>query len=276
MDPRSERLFILATLGLIVLASCFTYHFFTYKQSQITKAKGYLAEHKVAMALQILNQAKSKIKNKDLNIEMLILYGLVKAKRFKEASAQLKNIDHIPQNYNKQFKEIIDILSINEEPKLIADLISKSYKIKFNEDYFINLSGQRNSLEAEMQILEEGLLYLRDRVERRKARKKKYKKDIGTRKLEDYILKRCIENSNVYIGSKDYKQALVYLEKAKKLKVLNHSTLKDDYYFNLAVVHKNLGNITQAWDSMQISAKLGNSRAKSMLKALNENYVPKG
>jgi len=274
MDPKNERIFILSILGLILLASFFSYHFFTFKHTQISKAKAFLAEHKVAMALDILENTRAKIKKKDLNLEMLMLYALIKSKRFKEADLQIENVEYVPKNYHEQFKEIIDILSVNEEPKLIAKLIAKSHKIKFDEDYFIDLSKQRTSLEAEMKILEEGLSYIREKLENHKSPKKKNEKELATRKLEDYILKRCVEDSNYYIGCQDYKTSLVYLEKAKKLKVINDSTLKDDYYFNLALTHKNLGNITQAWDNMQIAAKLGSSRAKSMIKALNEKYSP--
>jgi len=274
MDPKNERIFILSILGLIVLASALSYHFFTFKHSQIAKAKAFLAEHKVAMALDILEQTRAKIKKKDLNLEMLMLYALVKSKRFTEADLQIENVEHVPKNYNKEFKEIIDILSINEEPKLIAKLIAKSHKIKFDEDYFIELSKQRNSLEAEMRILEEGLVYIREKLENHKSARKKINKELATRKLEDYILKRCVEDSNYYIGCQDYETSLYYLEKAKKLKVINNSTLKDDYYFNLALTHKNLGNITQAWDNMQIAAKLGSSRAKFMIRSLNEKYKP--
>jgi hypothetical protein len=274
MDPKNERIFILTILVLIVLASALSYHFFTFKHTQIAKAKSFLAEHKVALALDILEKTRSKIKKKDLNLEMLTLYALVKSKRFTEAEIQIENVDHVPKNYNKEFKEIIDILSINEEPKLIAKLIAKSHKIKFDEDYFIELSKQRSSLEAEMRILEEGLTYIREKLENHKSARKKINKEQATRKLEDYILKRCVEDSNYYIGCQDYKTSLFYLEKAKKLKVINDSTLKDDYYFNLALTHKNLGNITQAWDNMQIAAKLGSSRAKFMIRSLNEKYKP--
>jgi len=274
MDPKNERIFILSVLGLIVLASALSYHFFTFKHSQISKAKAFLAEHKVAMALEILETTREKIKKKDLNLEMLMLYALVKSKRFSEADLQIENLDHVPKNYYNEFREIIDILSINEEPKLIAKLIAKSHKIKFDEDYFIELSKQRSSLEAEMRILEEGLIYIREKLENHKSARKKTNKELATRKLEDYILKRCVEDSNYYIGCQDYKTSLFYLEKAKKLKVINNSTLKDDYYFNLALTHKNLGNITQAWDNMQIAAKLGSSRAKFMIRSLNEKYKP--
>jgi hypothetical protein len=274
MDPKNERFFILSILALILLASAFSYYFFTFKHTQISKAKAYLAEHKVAMALDILEKTKARIKKRDLNLEMLMLYALVKSKRFKDAELQIENLDYVPKNYHEQFKEIIDILSINEEPVLIAKLIAKSHKIKFDEDYFIELSKQRNSLEAEMKILEEGLFYIREKLENHKNPKNKNYKELATRKLEDYILKRCVEDSNYYIGCQDYKTSLHYLEKAKKLKVINDSTLKDDYYFNLALTHKNLGNITQAWDNMQIAAKLGSSRAKYMIRSLNEKYSP--
>lgn len=272
MDPKNERIFILSTLALILLASAFSYHFFTFKHTQISKAKAFLAEHKVAMALDILEKTRSKIKKKDLNLEMLMLYALIKSKRFSEAELQIENVEYVPKSYNEQFKEIIDILSVNEEPKLIAKLIAKSHKIKFDEDYFIDLSKQRTSLEAEMKILEEGLLYIREKQKNHKSSKNKNYRQLATQKIEDYILKRCIEDSNYYIGCQDYKTSLFYLEVAKKLKVINASTLKDDYYFNLALTHKSLGNITQAWDNMQIAAKLGSSRAKFMIRSLNEKY----
>lgn len=275
MNPKLERIIITITLLLTLVASYFTYHTITYKSSKLSKAKEYIAEFKIAKALEILNKIKIK-GNADEELDALILYALVKAKRFEEASKQVAEIKFIPKKLEKNTLEMISLTSVHNEVDLMIKIIDKSKKLKLDEDFFISLSQERNSLNTEMQVLEKGYYYLSSI--RKKLREKKSKKanEISISRIETFILERCIDNANIFMGSGDYKSALFYLNKAKNLGVLKTSPLKDDYYYNLALVHKKLGNSDQAWDNMQISAKLGNERAKSMIRSIEQSYIPKG
>lgn len=275
MNPKLERIIITVTLVLALIASYFTYHTITYKKSKLNSAKQLIAEFKISKALETLNKIKAK-GNKDDELDSLILYGLVKAKRFEEASKQTEEINEIPKNFKDSTLEMISILSVHNQIDLIDLIVDKSYKLNLDENFFIKLSQERNSLNTEMQVLEKGLSYLNGlRAKYNEKKKSKKANEIASSKIEAFILERCIDNSNIFMGSGDYKSALFYLNKAKNLGVLKTSPLKDDYYYNLALVHKQLGNTDEAWNNMQISAKLGNERAKSMINSLNSSYVPK-
>lgn len=276
MSPKYERIFVILSLILVLLASYFFYNFLTFKSNQINTAQRLLSEYKVSKALQILNNLKSKLSGKDIHVEFLTLYALVKAKKFKDAEEQLNELERISKKYKDKVSELVEVLDVNDQIKLINKLIAKSPALRFSEDYFIELSAQRNSLDAEMQVLQNGLKYLRDLKYKDKQIKKrnKNKEEVATRKIENYTLKRCIENSNIFMGTKQYKTAMAYLNKAKNLNIVENSTYKDDYYYNLALVYKNQGEFALAWDNMKLSAKLGNERAKSMITALNKRYRP--
>jgi len=273
MNPQIERVIITVTLILALIASYFTYHTITYKKGKLNDAKQLIVEFKIAKALEILHTIKAKGSNDD-DLDSLILYGLVKAKRFEEAEKQTEEVTSIPKESKDNTLEMISLLSVHNKIDLMTSVIDRSARLGFDENFFIELSQERNSLNTEMQILEKGLVYLNGVREKLREKKSKKAKEISSSKIESFILERCIDNANIFMGSGDYKSALFYLNKAKNLGILKTSPLKDDYYYNLALVHKKLGNIDQAWDSMQISAKLGNERAKSMIRSLNSSYVP--
>lgn len=273
MNPKLERLIITVTLVLALIASYFIYHTLTYKKSKLNSAKQLIAEFKISKALETLNKIKAK-GSKDDELDSLIFYALVKAKRFEEAEKQAEEITEIPKNFKESSLEMISLLSVHNKIDLIDLVVERSYKLNLDENFFIKLSQERNSLNTEMQVLEKGLSYLNGLRAKYKEKKSKKANDIASSKIEAFILERCIDNSNIFMGSGDYKSALFYLNKAKYLGVLKTSPLKDDYYYNLALVHKQLGNTEEAWNNMQISAKLGNERAKSMIQSLNSSYVP--
>ena len=274
MNPKLERIIITVTLVLALIASYFTYHTITYKKSKINDAKQLISEFKISKALETLNKIKAK-GSKDDELDSLIFYALVKAKRFEEAEKEAEEITAIPKNFKENTLEMISLLSVHNKIDLIDLVIDRSYKLELDENFFIKLSQERNSLNTEMQVLEKGLSYLNGLRAKFKEKKSKKANEVASSKIEAFILERCIDNSNIFMGSGDYKSALFYLNKAKNLGVLKTSPLKDDYYYNLALVHKELGHKEEAWDNMQISAKLGNERAKSMIQSLNSSYVPK-
>ncbi len=259
---------------LILFAAYFFYNLLSFKSNQIDKVQKLLTEYKVSKALQVLNSLKTKLSNKDNHVEFLTLYALIKAKKFTDAEAQLGEIKTISKDYKNKVSELIEILDLHDQITLVNQLIAKSPELRFSEDYFIDLSAQRSSLDAELQVLENGLHYLRSLKYQDKQVKKRVKNqsEVNTRKIENYTLKRCIENANVFLATKQYKVAKSYLDKASKLKIIDNSSYKDDYYYNLAMVYKNQGEFALAWDNMKLSAKLGNERAKSMIAALNKRY----
>lgn len=95
----------------------------------------------------------------------------------------------------------------------------------------------------------------------------------SSRRLETYLLDRYLEASKIQRAGKNYKKALDYLLKAKKLEVLEDSQKKDDFYLNLGISYKDLGLNTKAWDSLKYSASLGNSKAQDMINHLKYKYI---
>jgi tetratricopeptide (TPR) repeat protein len=263
MNPKFERIIVTITLVLVLLASYFIYHTISYRNSQMATAKNLITQFKIAKALDILNEIKTKgAKNEEL--DSLILYALIKAKKYEDAKVHIQNLQSIPKSFSKKGLEIISHLSIHDHVELLSSTITRSLALELDENFFINISQERNSLSTEMQILEDGLAYIR----RRQELKENKNREIPSLNIERFILERCIDNANVYMGTGDFKSALFYLNKAKNLGVVTTDSLKDDYYYNLSLVHKALGNKEEAWDNMQISAKLGNERAKDILRTL--------
>ena len=269
MSPNNERIIVTLVLILLLAGSVALYDGLTFKANNLKEAEQLLKEFKIEKAQEILEKVKLRIKKKDKEVDSLMFYSLVKAGKYNEAEKFIdKELESVPQNFGLKFIELIDLLNVNDRSTLIVKLIDKSESLKLNQDFFINASQRRNDVTQEFSILETGLKYLRSLQYKQKQ---KSKEELATDRLEDYILRRCIEVSNIFIGSKNIKIALDYLNKAQVLKVLGNSSLKDDYYLNLALVYKEMGETDKAWDNMQLAAKLGNDKAKDLLKSLNKD-----
>ncbi len=269
MSPKTERIIVTLVLILFLVGAIGLYDLLSFKSSNLKKAEQLLKEYKVARAQEILEKTKKRIKKKDKEVDSLIFYVLVKSGKYNEADKFIDTeLEAIPQSFGLKFIELIDILNVHDRNTLIVKLIDKAQSLKLDQDFFINASQRRNDTAQEFSILETGLKYLRDS----KYKQKNKKAEVPTNKLEDYTLRRCIEISNIYIGSKNNQTALDYLNKAQALKVLSNPKLKDDYYLNLALVYKEMGEQDKAWENMQLAAKLGNDKAKDMLKRLDKNY----
>lgn len=265
MDPRTERFAVTVFLIVLLVGSFVFYDLLTYKSSTIKKATQYLKEYKTAKAIEVLAEAQKRTHGKDKDLNVVVLYSLIRSSKFSEAEKFLeKDVEYLPKEFKKNFYELIEILELNDRSKLIIMLINKAQRLKLEEDFFINTSKRRETPYEEFQILEAGLNYYR-------AAKSKEKKDddepkVFGNKLQDYVLKRCIDVAGNYLGSKNPREALKYLEKAETLKLLKNSSRKDDYYYTLALTQKNLGNIDKARDYMELAAKLGNKDAKEIIK----------
>ncbi len=273
MNPKTERIIVTLVLILTLIGAIFLYDVLSFKGTNLKRAEELLKEYKVAKAQELLEATKKRIKHKDKEVDSLIFYVLVKSGKYNEADKFIDTeLEAIPQSFGLKFIELIDLLNIHDRSTLIVKLIDKSQSLKLDQDFFINASQRRNDVAQEFSILETGLKYLRDSKYKQKNKNKKA--EVLTNKLEDYTLRRCIEIANIYIGSKNNQLALDYLNKAQALKILTNPALKDDYYLNLALVYKEMGEQDKAWDNMQLAAKLGNDKAKDMLKRLDKNYTP--
>ena len=268
MSPRNERIIVTFVLIVLLVGAIALYDGLSFKSSNLKQAEQLLKEFKTAKAQEILEKTKLRIKKKDKDVDSLMFYSLVKAAKYNEADKFIdKELESVPQSFGLKFIELIDLLNANDRSTLIVKLIDKSQSLKLDQDFFINASQRRNDVTQEFSILETGLKYLRS-----SKYKKNKKETVLSDKLEDYILRRCIEVSNIFIGSKNNQIALDYLIKAQTLSVLNNAAMKDDYYVNLALAYKEKGDMDKAWDNMQLAAKLGNDKAKDMLKKLDKNY----
>lgn len=268
---KKEKLTIVVVLVLVLATVFFVYDLLSFKGSSIKEAKQLLKEFKIAKAQNILEKAKLRIRGHDEALDTLLLYSKIKLAKYDEASKFLdENIKTLPKDFKDSFVELIELLSVNDKTDLIVKLINKAGKLKLEQEYFITVSERRNELVEEFKVLEAGLNYLRE-ANQRKSKKKK-QQEIASSKLEAYLLKRCIETADLYLGSNNYKSALAYLEKAQAWGIVNNSSLKDDFYLNLALTYKNMNNFDKAWENMQLAAKLGNERAKGMIENLHKNY----
>lgn len=269
MSPNNERIVVTLVLILLLVGSVAVYDGLTFKANNLKEAEQLLKEFKIARAQEVLEKTKLRIKKKDKEVDSLMFYSLVKAGKYNEADKFIdKELESVPQSFGLKFVELIDLLNINDRSALIVKLIDKSESLKLDQDFFINASQRRNDVTQEFSILETGLKYLKSSKYKQKNRTKD---DVQTDRLEDYILRRCIEVSNIFMNPKSINIALEYLNKAQALKVLGNSQLKDDYYLNLALVYKEMGEMDKAWENMQLAAKLGNDKAKDLLKSLNKD-----
>ncbi len=275
MNPKTERIVVTIILILLLAGSFLVYDLLSFKSRSVKEAEQLLKEYKVAKAQDVLEKAKLRLKKKDKELDSLLFYTLVKAHKYDEAQKVIdKEVEALPQNFGLKFIELIDLLNAHDKSALIVKLIDKAQSLKLDQEFFINASKRRNDITQEFSILEMGLKYLRDAKYKQYQKNKKSQGEIPTDKLEDYTLRRCIEVANIFMGSQNYQLALKHLTKAQTLKVLSNSDMKDEYYLNLALVYKELGSMDKAWDNMQLSAKLGNNKAKAMLQSLNKNYEP--
>jgi hypothetical protein len=233
------------------------------KSKAIDEVHKLLREYKTAKALLILKSLKGNSQTKDSELDTLIFYTLVKSKNFNPALTVLKQIDYIPKKFSDDFAEIVEILNINNRNELLALLLPKAYKLKLDEEFFIDLASNINSLSPEMQVLESGLSY---------SRHSNSKADFDKTKLQEYIVKRYLDISEMQLGSNKADNALKTLKRLENLGLIDNSSRKGDYYLTLALVYKALEQHDLAWDNIQLSAKLDNDRAKSMINTLASKY----
>lgn len=261
---KDRIVFFLFILVLCVL-TYFSLNLFNPKRAALHEAKILLKEFKAYKAIDVLKAAKTKIKKEDKDLDAFIIYAYVKAKEFDEAEIRIKKLKVFPYLDKDDMQDLLEILSENEQNQLLAEIIAKLTYSNLDENFFVKLSSEKNSLETEMQILDSGFEYL-NRM--KKIAKKSLNKKISTVKLEEYYVSRCIDAANISLANEDYETAKKYLERPIELDILDNSTLKDRLYFDLAFTYEKLGNPTQAKHYLEISAKLGNHEAREVLTSM--------
>lgn len=267
-----KRILLISVLLAGVLAVFFFFYWINDSGVQIKKAKKLFAEYKTSKALELLSQTRKKWGKKDIELNFLILYAYAKSKQFDKVDQELDNLAKVPKAYKNEYLELVQVLSIYDQADLIIKLINKSKDLQLDQDFFIKLSQQRNAIDQELKILENGLNYLNSNPASKKTKVALTESETSS-SIENYLLRRYLEIANIYMGNKQYQQALGYLQKAKALKITQTSPFRDEVSLNLGIAYKYLGDFSQAWDNIYQSAEQGNLRAKTMLRELSGNYV---
>ncbi len=253
---------------LIAASVAMAYLQFTYVGSKINEADKYFSEYRNAKALEILLSAKRKFHQNNDDLNFMLIYAYVNSDRFTEAEKLASELNSIPKKYKDRFIKVMEIACYNDRTKLITRLIERAGKLDLEPAFFIETSKTRDSIDSELNVLESGYSYM-------KARKRSANGDAVLTKLENYLLKRYLEIGNIYLGNYQYKNALEFLEKAKKLGVAENSPLRSELYYSLGMAYKNSGNYNKAIEHISESAELGNGRARVVISDINYETAKK-
>jgi hypothetical protein len=259
MPPKNYNLRKIALVFFAVLfliAISFALLKFNYKLNSIKKAKIFLKEYKVSKAIEILSKTRASVDKTDKDLDFLIFYSYIKSYEFEKASKILPEIKEIPKDYEEYFYDLISILNIKDESSTLIQVLNKSHHFKLNQNFFIDYSQNRKNPEDELAVLEGGLRYLNTNR-------------TSNSELKEYLLKRYIEITEIHLGKSDAKQALYYLKRADTLGLVKNSAFEDQIYLYKALAYKELKEYETAWDFMNLSAEMGNERAKKSLYEMN-------
>lgn len=259
---------ILIAFGLLAASLAMGYLQFTYVSSKINEADKYFSEYRNAKALEILQAAKHKYRNKNDDLDFMLIYAFVNSDRFAEAEKLASELESVPNKYRNRFIKVMEIASYNDRTKIITRLIDKAGRLDLKPGFFIKTSKSRDSIDDELAVLEAGYKYM-------KARKHSSDGDANLDKLENYLLKRYLEIGNIYLGNQQFKEALEFLKKAKELDVSKNSPLKSELHYSLGIAYRNTGNYNQAVEHISESAQLGSGRAKVVLSDINYEAADK-
>ncbi len=267
-QAKTRRMMIMIAFVLIAASVAMAYLQFTYVGSKINEADKYFSEYRNAKALEILLSAKRKFHQNNDDLNFMLIYAYVNSDRFTEAEKLASELNSIPKKYKDRFIKVMEIACYNDRTKLITRLIERAGKLDLEPAFFIETSKTRDSIDSELNVLESGYSYM-------KARKRSANGDAVLTKLENYLLKRYLEIGNIYLGNYQYKNALEFLEKAKKLGVAENSPLRSELYYSLGMAYKNSGNYNKAIEHISESAELGNGRARVVISDINYETAKK-
>ncbi|NQY79249.1 MAG: tetratricopeptide repeat protein [Candidatus Caenarcaniphilales bacterium] len=256
-----SNLFLLVGIivGSLIIAGIL-YYVATYEERSLHKAKGLLQEYKTAKALEIIERIKLQQKKKNPEIDFLLFYTYLKSNEFAKAESLLEHLEPFQESQREEFLEMIAKLNFHEENKLMIKMLDQAHQLHLSSDYFINVSKKKESIVAESLVLEEGIQYHEEDTEE-------------LTKLNNYLIKRYIEVAQIEHGNKDYHRAVKYLEKARERSIKQKgSPYESDIYLNLGLVHRAQKKYEQAWQYIQLSSKLGNEKAKDLIKHMQNNY----
>jgi hypothetical protein len=262
----------LITTGVVVIF-CFD------SKRDIKLVKKYIQEYRYAKVLELVVKKKN---NKNPELRQLFFYAAIKAKNFELANELLDQISSFSNKYKEQFYELIKLLYNNDQTDMMSQLLAKSGEIQLEESYLIDISRKQKNIDKEMQVLLMGrdmYLTFRDKLLLQKREKEASK--IRIDKLEIYILKRYMNQANLFIAHQNYKSALGQMEKALELTIFSDdfdqtSRLLDEekanYKFLLGTIYNNLGDKEKAWSLISESAKSGNLQARNSLEEAKRRY----
>lgn len=259
-----ERIFFFLFILVLCILTYFSLDFFNPKKIALKEAQSYLKQFKPYKAVEILIEAKKKIKKNDKELDAYIIYALAKAGNFTEAENFFRGLKNFPYLESNDLKDLIKVLSVNNQNQMLAQIITELNYPALDEEFFIKLSSEKNNPEEEMEILDLGLQYL---LEMKQYGKKHYKK-LSTANIQEYYTSRCIDIGNIFLAQEEYEKAKDYFEKPINRDILDSSSYEDRLYFDLAYTYEKLGDSDKAHELLEMSAKLGNKDAQEVL----QNY----
>lgn len=246
-------------IGSLIIAGIL-YYIATYDARSLNKANRLLREYKTAKALAIIERIKLQQKKKNPEIDFLLFYTYLKSNEFTKAESLLEHLEPFNESQREEFLEMIAKLNFHQENTLMLKMIDQAHALNLSSDYFINISKKKESIVAESLVLEEGLRYHKENPEE-------------LIKLNNYSIKRYIEVAQIEHGNKDYHRAIKYLEKARDRSIKQKgSPYESDIYLNLGLIYRDQKKYEQAWQYIELSSKLGNEKAKDLIKHMQNNY----
>ena len=251
----------LLAIGLcfgVLIISIFLLYTNTYEDRSLYAAKKLLQDNKSSQAINLLQNVKLQIKNKNPKINFLLFYAYIENNKFHKAQNLLPSLDQISSGNEIYFQKIINKLNMQGEDHMVNELIKKAKELNLSEDFFINISEQKKSIIDEIFTIKLGIKYLQHDQSK-----------VNT--LKKYLIKRLLEVAPYLEKNYDSIRAIKYLEKARKLATqVKDESFTEEIHYRLGVTYRNAKNFEKAKEHLTLSAKLGN---KNTAKILNQNRL---
>ena len=242
-------------VGVLIVAGII-YYVSSYESRSLSIAKRYLAEYKTEKALNLIERVKLQSKKVNPELDFLLFYTYIKSSEFTKAETLLKDIEDFNEHEREAILEIVAKLNFHNENKLLLKILEKSHDLHFEPEFFINISKKKDNIVAESLFIESGVEYFVEEPDKAKI-------------LNNYLIKRYIEVAQIEQGTKNYFRAVKYLEKAREKAIAQKgSPYQSEIYLNLGMIYRSQKKYEKAWEHIQLSAKLGNEKAKDLIKHL--------
>jgi tetratricopeptide (TPR) repeat protein len=250
---KTNYLLIISFFVGAAIISIFLLYTNTYENRCLYSAKELLKGYKTSQAITVLENLRLQIKRKNPELDFLLFYAYVESNQLNKARKLLHDLSDIDFDYETHFQKIINKLNVQDEDKMVSNLIKKSKAMNLSEDFFINLSEQKNSIIEETSTIEFGIKHLKH-------------DESAVNNLKRYLVKRLLEIEASLENDADSARALKYLEKARKLAIqINEKSFEEDIHYRLGIAYRNVKNFEKAKEHLTLSAKLGNENALKLL-----------